>query len=84
MIRRTSPVPMPALAAHRHRRPLGSMLAASGVRRASPTYPITPQQRGTAQQVAQAGVPLSELAPNAPDSTPSSAATRCGTSPSSS
>jgi LysM repeat protein len=31
-------------------------------------YPITPQQRTTAQQVAQAGVPLSELAPNAPDS----------------
>jgi hypothetical protein len=31
-------------------------------------YPITPQQRSTAQQVAQAGVPLSELAPNAPDS----------------
>jgi hypothetical protein len=29
---------------------------------------ITPQQRATAQQVAQAGVPLSELAPNAPDS----------------
>lgn len=28
---------------------------------------ITPQQRSTAQQVAQAGVPLSELAPNAPD-----------------
>jgi len=32
------------------------------------TYPITPQQRAAAQQVAQAGVPLSELAPNAPDS----------------
>ncbi len=31
-------------------------------------YPVTTQQRGTAQQVAQAGVPLSELAPNAPDS----------------
>jgi LysM repeat protein len=31
-------------------------------------YPITPQQRDTAQQVAQAGVALSELAPNAPDS----------------
>jgi len=31
-------------------------------------YPVTPQQRGTAQQVAQSGVPLSELAPNAPDS----------------
>jgi LysM repeat protein len=30
-------------------------------------YPVTPQQRSTAQQVAQAGVPLSELAPNAPD-----------------
>ncbi|MBB3194528.1 LysM peptidoglycan-binding domain-containing protein [Roseateles terrae] len=31
-------------------------------------YPITPKQRDTAQKVAQAGVPLSELAPNAPDS----------------
>ena len=31
-------------------------------------YPITAQQRGTAQTVAQNGVPLSELAPNAPDS----------------
>ena len=35
---------------------------------AEPNFPITPQQRSTAQQVAQAGVPLSELAPNAPDS----------------
>jgi hypothetical protein len=35
---------------------------------AEPRFPITPQQRSTAQQVAQAGVPLSELAPNAPDS----------------
>lgn len=35
---------------------------------AAGNYPITPQQRSTAQQVAQAGVPLSELAPNAPDS----------------
>ncbi|HEY4067771.1 MAG TPA: LysM domain-containing protein [Burkholderiaceae bacterium] len=31
-------------------------------------YPISSQQRGTAQKVAQAGVALSELAPNAPDS----------------
>jgi hypothetical protein len=31
-------------------------------------FPITPAQRSTAQQVASAGVPLSELAPNAPDS----------------
>lgn len=30
-------------------------------------YPITEGQRATASQVAQAGVPLSELAPNAPD-----------------
>ncbi|WBY00143.1 LysM domain-containing protein [Ramlibacter tataouinensis] len=29
--------------------------------------PVTPGQRATAQQVAQSGVPLSELAPNAPD-----------------
>lgn len=32
-----------------------------------PNYPITAQQRSTAQQVAQAGVPLSELAPDAPE-----------------
>jgi hypothetical protein len=31
-------------------------------------YPVTSQQRATAQQVAQAGVPLEDLAPNAPDS----------------
>ncbi len=30
-------------------------------------YPVTPGQRSTAQQVAQAGIALSELAPNAPD-----------------
>lgn len=30
-------------------------------------FPVTPQQRAIAQQVAQAGVPLSELAPNAPE-----------------
>jgi hypothetical protein len=33
-----------------------------------PNYPVTSQQRGTAQQVAQNGVPLSALSPNAPDS----------------
>jgi hypothetical protein len=31
-------------------------------------FPVTPQQRSTAKEVAQAGVPLSALAPNAPDS----------------
>ncbi|MDP1647137.1 MAG: LysM domain-containing protein [Rubrivivax sp.] len=30
--------------------------------------PVTPEWRDTAQRVAQAGVPLSDLAPNAPDS----------------
>ena len=30
-------------------------------------YPVTPQQRATAQQTSQAGIPISELAPNAPD-----------------
>lgn len=32
------------------------------------TLPITPEWRSTAQRVAQAGVPLEDLAPNAPDS----------------
>jgi LysM domain len=35
---------------------------------AQPSFPISPGQRATAQQVAQAGVALSDLAPNAPDS----------------
>ncbi|WP_460563840.1 LysM peptidoglycan-binding domain-containing protein [Hydrogenophaga aquatica] len=33
----------------------------------TPNYPVTSGQRSTAQQVAEKGVPLSELAPNAPD-----------------
>jgi len=32
------------------------------------TFPVTEQQRATAERVAQAGVPLSELVPDAPDS----------------
>lgn len=32
------------------------------------SYPITPNQRATAEKTARAGVPLSELADNAPDS----------------
>jgi LysM repeat protein len=35
---------------------------------AAPAFPITPTMRDTAQRTAQAGVPLSDLAPNAPDS----------------
>jgi hypothetical protein len=34
---------------------------------AAQNFPITPEQRATAEQVAAAGVPLSELAPDAPD-----------------
>ncbi|MEY4753675.1 MAG: hypothetical protein RJA44_1350 [Pseudomonadota bacterium] len=34
---------------------------------AAPNFPITSGQRSTAKQVASAGVPLSELAPDAPD-----------------
>jgi LysM repeat protein len=49
--------------------------AGTGLLGAAPTLlaqtsslPITPEWRNTAQRVAQAGVPLSDLAPNAPDS----------------
>jgi LysM domain len=44
-----------------------ALLGAAGVAGAV-NYPVTPGQRDTANQVAQKGVPLSELAPNAPDS----------------
>lgn len=44
----------------------GSLLLPSWAQ-AEPQFPITPQQRHTAQDVAERGVPLSELAPNAPD-----------------
>ncbi len=44
------------------------MLCAAAAWAAEPDYPITPAQRATAQQVAQSGVALSELAPGAPES----------------
>ncbi len=34
---------------------------------AEPNFPITPEQRATAKRTAEAGVPLSELLPDAPD-----------------
>jgi LysM domain len=54
-------------------RALGCTLAlalgpACGPGHANPHYPVTESQRGTARQVAEAGVPLSELAANAPES----------------
>ena len=46
-------------------------LAGSGVAQAAESatsrYPVTGDQRRVADQVAQAGVPLSALSPNAPD-----------------
>lgn len=47
---------------------LASSLVGSAVAQTAPNFPITSQQKATAQQVAEAGVPLSELSPNAPDS----------------
>ncbi len=46
---------------------LGAALLLPGLWAEAADYPITAEQKSTAQQVAQAGVPLSELAPNAPD-----------------
>ena len=47
---------------------LAALLAAvAAAPAAAQNFPITQQQRSTAQKVAQAGVALSELAPNAPD-----------------
>ena len=48
---------------------LGLGFAATGAMAQSPAanLPITPAQKATANQVAQAGVPLSELNPTAPD-----------------
>jgi hypothetical protein len=43
------------------------LLSAPVLAQKFPNYPITPGQRATANQVAQQGVPLSELAPDAPD-----------------
>ncbi|MBI5259647.1 MAG: LysM peptidoglycan-binding domain-containing protein [Burkholderiales bacterium] len=50
--------------------PLLAAAALLGVHGGSPAadLTVTPGQRATAQQVAQAGVPLSELSPTAPDS----------------
>jgi hypothetical protein len=68
--------PMPTrhhLTAGRALRPLTSALLACGLMLAgsatwASSFPITNQQRDTAQRVAQAGVALSDLAPDAPDS----------------
>ena len=50
--------------------PLLALLASLGfaTSAAAQNYPITPSQQATAAQVAQTGVPVADLAPNAPDS----------------
>lgn len=45
----------------------GSLLSSTAWAQREPSFPVTPGQRATANQVAQAGVALSELAPNAPE-----------------
>jgi len=47
---------------------LAGGLGTSAYAEGFPNYPISSQQKATAQHVAEAGVPLSELSPNAPDS----------------
>ncbi|MFY7941795.1 MAG: LysM peptidoglycan-binding domain-containing protein, partial [Burkholderiaceae bacterium] len=47
---------------------MSAVLGLAATQANATNFPITPSQRGTAQQVAAAGIPLSELAPNAPDS----------------
>ena len=46
---------------------LGALCTAGAAVAATPNFPITPEQRATAQRTAEAGVPLSEINPNAPD-----------------
>ncbi len=52
-------------------RGLGALTALAALLAAAPAqaqnFPITPTQKATAEQVAQAGVPLSELSPTAPE-----------------
>lgn len=45
----------------------GTVAASQVAAQAVPNFPITSGQRSTANQVAQAGVPLSELSPTAPE-----------------
>src|SRR6478609_2767246 len=47
---------------------LALSLLALGAATSAATYPVTQEQRATAERVAQAGIPLTELVPDAPDS----------------
>ncbi|MGZ5236183.1 MAG: LysM peptidoglycan-binding domain-containing protein [Caldimonas sp.] len=69
MSRRHPPAPLPAPARAAFALALGLTAAgtAGSAVAAAPNFPITPEQRATAQRTAEAGVPLSELKPDAPD-----------------
>ncbi|QTN23871.1 LysM peptidoglycan-binding domain-containing protein [Rhizobacter sp. AJA081-3] len=65
-MKRRQPTASPARRAAALGTAIGAMLLAGSA--LAVDYPVTSQQRSTAKQVAQTGVPLSELSPNAPDS----------------
>jgi hypothetical protein len=58
----------PASAPVRRRAALALLASVAAAPALAANLPVLPQWRATADQVAQAGVPLAELAPNAPDS----------------
>ena len=69
MMRRPQPTLRPVFKKHPVLKPvLAAVLSLASAAALAVNFPVTPEQRSTAQQVAQAGVPLAELAPNAPDS----------------
>lgn len=57
----------PASAPVRRRAALAMIASVAAAPSLATNLPVLPQWRATAERVAQAGVPLSELAPNAPD-----------------
>lgn len=65
-MKRRQPTASPARRAAALGTAIGAMLIAGSA--LAVDYPVTSQQRSTAKQVAQTGVPLSELSANAPDS----------------
>lgn len=65
-MKRRQPTASPARRAAALGTAIGAMLLTGSA--LAVDYPVTSQQRNTAKQVAQAGVPLSELSANAPDS----------------
>ena len=63
-LRNRAPLALPTIALSG----VAALLASMPVAAAGPNFPITAEQRSTAQRTAEQGVPLSELNENAPDS----------------